>query len=299
MCSRTTSGTERQVLYLWVVIAISWRSCGGGGGAARRELRAGMCDVRGVRRRTTWSRPAQRRRSRGGASRAWLCVGGAEVVAVDASTTVSPRRAALPARRAALAMESIKSKVPSPLARALSDVAEADGKLAEAAESRKLAAEAETRAKWTEIMTHWVKGDFAETAGFTRDLTAEKFFADGCALDLTNTRLKQRFSGPAGASDWLADKADFDFGTAPHRGDCWRDHGHAPPEAAERRLLHVDNPRRDGARLRRQAARAIGPRSRPAPPAPPPTRSRRSRRPSPTRSPRRTGRRRWSSAATA
>ena len=82
-------------------------------------------------------------------------------------------------------MESIKSKVPSPLARALSDVAEADGKLAEAAESRKLAAEAETRAKWTEIMTHWVKGDFAETAGFSRDLTAEKFFADGCALDLT------------------------------------------------------------------------------------------------------------------
>jgi len=113
-------------------------------------------------------------------------------------------------------MESIKSKVPSPLARALSDVAEADGKLAEAAESRKLAAEAETRAKWTEIMTHWVKGDFAETAGFSRDLTAERYFAADCALDLTATSLITKYVGPAGASDWLADKADFDFGTAPH-----------------------------------------------------------------------------------
>ena len=114
-------------------------------------------------------------------------------------------------------MEQIKSKVPSPLARALSDVAEADGKLAEAAESRKLAAEAETRAKWTEIMTHWVKGDFSETAGFSRDLTAERYFAADCALDLTSTALRQRYTGPAGASDWLADKADFDFGRAARR----------------------------------------------------------------------------------
>ena len=113
-----------------------------------------------------------------------ICVGGVggHVERGDRFRGASTRRP-----RAALAMESIKSKVPSPLARALSDVAEADGKLAEAAESRKLAAEAETRAKWTEIMTRWVKGDFAETAGFSRDLTAERYFADGCALDLTAT----------------------------------------------------------------------------------------------------------------
>ena len=72
-------------------------------------------------------------------------------------------------------------------------------------------------ATWSEVMEYWAKGLFSESAGFNRDLHAERFFAADAKLDVGRKINGRRdYAGPSGAAEWLADKDDFDFGKAPH-----------------------------------------------------------------------------------
>ena len=67
-------------------------------------------------------------------------------------------------------------------------------------------------------MANWLKGNFSQSAGFNRDIYAERYFAPGCTLDLSETTLARVYTGPEGASDWLEYKEDFEFGPAPFDG---------------------------------------------------------------------------------
>ena len=72
-------------------------------------------------------------------------------------------------------------------------------------------------ATWSEVMDHWAKGDFSERAGFSRDIHAERAFAPGCTIDLLAVAsFRRKLTGPEGATEWFADKDDFDFGGAPY-----------------------------------------------------------------------------------
>ena len=72
-------------------------------------------------------------------------------------------------------------------------------------------------ATWSEVMDHWAKGDFSERAGFSRDIHAERAFAPGCTIDLLAVAsFRRKLTGPEGATEWFADKDDFDFGSAPY-----------------------------------------------------------------------------------
>ena len=118
--------------------------------------------------------------------------------------------------------------------------------------SAQLAAAGEVYQKWEEVMANWLKGNFSQSAGFNRDIYAERYFAPGCTLDLSETTLARVYTGPEGASDWLEYKEDFDFGprpstasAAPSRRRCTR----SCRAAATARGRSA----RDGPRLRRQA----------------------------------------------
>ena len=71
-------------------------------------------------------------------------------------------------------------------------------------------------AKWSEVMSNWAQGNFSESVGFSRDIYAERYFAADCTLNLVATPLRKTFKGPEGATEWFADKDDFDFGKAPY-----------------------------------------------------------------------------------
>ena len=96
--------------------------------------------------------------------------------------------------------------------------AEASGGAALAEPSLQLAAAGEVYQKWEEVMANWLKGNFSQSAGFNRDIYAERYFAPGCTLDLSETTLARVYTGPEGASDWLEYKEDFEFGPAPFDG---------------------------------------------------------------------------------
>ena len=146
---------------------------------------------------------------------------GAELVCFNRLTggdTPAETLAKIKAAAAAAAVKDVAGKAaPPPAAPAPAPAAASAPAPAPAAASAPAPAEAaEAMAKWSEVMSNWAQGNFSESVGFSRDIYAERYFAADCTLNLVATPLRKTFKGPEGATEWFADKDDFDFGKAPY-----------------------------------------------------------------------------------
>ena len=146
---------------------------------------------------------------------------GVELVCFNRLTggdTPAETLAKIKAAAAAAAVKDVAGKAaPPPAAPAPAPAPAAASAPAPAAASAPAPAEAaEAMAKWSEVMSNWAQGNFSESVGFSRDIYAERYFAADCTLNLVATPLRKTFKGPEGATEWFADKDDFDFGKAPY-----------------------------------------------------------------------------------
>ena len=146
---------------------------------------------------------------------------GAELVCFNrlvGGDTPAETLAKIKAAAAAAAVKDVAGKAaPPPAAPAPAPAPAAASAPAPAAASAPAPAEAaEAMAKWSEVMSNWAQGNFSESVGFSRDIYAERYFAADCTLNLVATPLRKTFKGPEGATEWFADKDDFDFGKAPY-----------------------------------------------------------------------------------